>query len=237
MELAEKFKEIERQIAEAAQKAGRSADEITLLAATKTKDAETVREAIACGVKAAGENRVQELTEKLAQNAYEGAALHFIGHLQTNKVRQVAGKVVLIHSVDSLKLAQEVSRTMQQLSGLAASVQFQDILVEVNIGGELSKSGVEPQGLKPLLEEIAKLPGLRIAGLMCIPPRAETSDEARRCFARMKALYDQTEPYFSKEIPHVLSMGMSGDYQEAILEGSTLVRVGTALFGPRAYIQ
>lgn len=237
MELAEKLKEIERQIAEAAQKAGRNADEITLLAATKTQDAATVREAIASGVKAAGENRVQELTEKLAQNAYEGAVLHFIGQLQTNKVRQVAGKVALIHSVDRLKLAQEISRTMLQLSSIAASPQLQDILIEVNIGGELSKSGAEPQGLEALLCDVAKLPSLQIAGLMCIPPRAETPDDARRYFARMKALYDQTEPYFSKNVPHVLSMGMSGDYQEAILEGSTLVRVGTALFGPRAYIQ
>ncbi len=231
--MAVKLQEIQERIAQAARAAGRSEKEITLLAATKTQDAATVREAIACGVKTVGENRVQELTEKLAQNAYEGAELHFIGHLQTNKVRQVAGQVALIHSVDSLRLAQEISRAMQHLAQENGIPRTQDVLIEVNIGGELSKGGVEPEGLKALLNDAAQLPAIRIAGLMCIPPRAESPNEARRYFARMKALFDRTAPYLSDGTPRVLSMGMSGDYAEAILEGATLVRVGTALFGPR----
>lgn len=236
MDLAIKLQEIQERIAQAARAAGRGEKEITLLAATKTQDASTVREAIARGVKTVGENRVQELTEKLAQNAYEGVELHFIGHLQTNKVRQVAGQVALIHSVDSLRLAQEISRAMQRLAQENGTPRTQDVLIEVNIGGELSKGGVEPEGLKALLNDAAQLPAIRIAGLMCIPPRAESPEEARRYFARMKALFDRTAPYLSDGTPRVLSMGMSGDYAEAILEGATLVRVGTALFGPRLYL-
>ncbi len=234
--MAIKLQEIQERIAQAARAAGRGEKEITLLAATKTQDASTVREAIARGVKTVGENRVQELTEKLAQNAYEGVELHFIGHLQTNKVRQVAGQVALIHSVDSLRLAQEISRAMQRLAQENGTPRTQDVLIEVNIGGELSKGGVEPEGLKALLNDAAQLPAIRIAGLMCIPPRAESPEEARRYFARMKALFDRTAPYLSDGTPRVLSMGMSGDYAEAILEGATLVRVGTALFGPRLYL-
>lgn len=235
MSLEQNVSTVLQNIADAAQRAGRRTEEITLLAATKTRDAATVREIIACGVTTVGENRVQEMTQKLAQNAYEGAQLHFIGRLQTNKVRQVAGKVALIHSVDSLRLANEINKALSRLREQDASVPAQDVLVEVNIGGELSKGGIEPQDLPAFLEQLAGLDGLRVRGLMCIPPPAETPDEARRYFSEMKALFDRNTHLLAQEVPHILSMGMSDDYEQAILEGSTLVRVGTALFGPRIY--
>lgn len=235
MSLEQNVSTVLQNIADAAQRAGRRTEEVTLLAATKTRDAATVREIIACGVTTVGENRVQEMAQKLAQNAYEGAQLHFIGRLQTNKVRQVAGKVALIHSVDSLRLANEINKALSRLREQDASVPAQDVLVEVNIGGELSKGGIELQDLPAFLEQLAGLDGLRVRGLMCIPPPAETPDEARRYFSSMKALFDRNTHLLSQEVPHVLSMGMSDDYEQAILEGSTLVRVGTALFGPRIY--
>lgn len=235
MSLEQNVSAVLQNIADAAQRAGRRTEEVTLLAATKTRDAATVREIIACGVTTVGENRVQEMAQKLAQNAYEGAQLHFIGRLQTNKVRQVAGKVALIHSVDSLRLANEINKALSRLREQDASVPAQDVLVEVNIGGELSKGGIEPQDLPAFFEQLAGLDGLRVRGLMCIPPPAETPDEARRYFSSMKALFDRNTHLLSQEVPHVLSMGMSDDYEQAILEGSTLVRVGTALFGPRIY--
>ncbi len=225
---------IRRQIAAAAALAGRSADEITLLAATKTRDAAAVREIIAAGIACAGENRVQEMTEKLAQDAYEGAQLHYIGRLQTNKVRQVAGKVALIQSVDSLRLANEIQKVMQRRLEQEGQSSPQDVLIQVNIGGELSKGGIPPQELSAFLEQIAELALVRVRGLMCIPPPAETPDQARRYFAEMKAQFDRHTHLLAPEGPHILSMGMSDDFTQAILEGSTLVRVGTALFGPRS---
>ncbi len=229
-EASERIDSIVQRIAQAAKSAGRSPADVTLLAATKTRDTDTVREIIANGISVVGENRVQEMTQKLAENAYENASLHFIGQLQSNKVRQVAGYVDLIHSVDSLKLAQEINKAVVARSDMT---QPQDILIEINIGGETSKGGIQPGQLKQFLYSLSELPAIRISGLMCIPPPAQTKDEARRYFAQMKELFDRHCDSFSLHRPPVLSMGMSDDFEQAILEGSTLVRVGTALFGPR----
>ncbi|MFA9381429.1 MAG: YggS family pyridoxal phosphate-dependent enzyme [Acetanaerobacterium sp.] len=233
--IASRVQDILQEIAQAAATAGRNAGEITLLAATKTRDAATVREVIASGVTTVGENRVQEMTEKLAQDAYDGAQLHFIGRLQSNKVRQVAGKTVLIHSVDSLRIAREIDRVMASLAAQGAQPPVQDVLAEVNIAGEQSKGGVAPQELDAFLDELAALAHIRTVGLMCIPPPADTPDDARRCFARMKSLFDGCVHRFAPDCRPVLSMGMSGDYVQAVLEGATLVRVGTAIFGQRQY--
>ncbi len=233
--LAHNVEMIRQNIADAANAAGRNAQEITLLAATKTRDAQTVRAVIAAGITTVGENRVQEMTEKLAQNAYLGASLHFIGQLQTNKVKQVASRVELIHSVDTLRLAAEIEKVVGRLWEQDKTTAAQDVLVEVNIGGEYSKGGVEPPELPAFLEQLAGFAHLRVRGLMCIPPPARTPDEARRYFAAMKSLFDRNTRLLDASGAPILSMGMSDDYEQAVREGATLVRVGTALFGPRIY--
>ena len=210
---------VKAEIAQAAGEAGRDPAEILLVAATKMNDADSVRAAIRAGVDICGENRVQEMLEKNAQGAYEGAPLHFIGHLQKNKVRQVVGLCSLIHSVDSLSLLQEISKTAQK-RGLT-----QDVLLEVNIGNEESKSGFSPEEIGPALEEAAKMTSVRVRGLMAIPPICEKPEENR---PNCEKKYDNISMDF-------LSMGMSGDYAEAVRCGANMVRVGTGIFGPRNY--
>ena len=177
-----------------------------------------------------GENRVQEMLEKNAQGAYEGAPLHFIGHLQKNKVRQVVGLCSLIHSVDSLSLLQEISKTAQK-RGLT-----QDVLLEVNIGNEESKSGFSPEEIGPALEEAAKMTSVRVRGLMAIPPICEKPEENRPFFLKMQKLFvDNCGKKYDNISMDFLSMGMSGDYAEAVRCGANMVRVGTGIFGPRNY--
>ena len=230
MDLSSHISLVQLKIAAAAIAAGRSPEEITLCAATKVQSDETIRQAIAAGIAVCGENRVQELTAHLAANAYAGAKeVHFIGHLQTNKVKQVVGKVDLIQSVDSLHLLQAISAQADKL-GIC-----QDILLEVNIGGEQSKSGCSPEYLPQLVQEAAQLPHVRLRGLMAIPPIAAAPGANRRYFAQMRQLFiDITQKMSDNQsVMDCLSMGMSADYEDAIAEGATLVRVGTALFGPR----
>ena len=207
----------------AAISAGRDPREITLCAATKMNDAQRVREAIAAGVDCCGENRVQELTEKSAQNAYEGAPVHFIGHLQTNKVRQVVGKVDLIQSVDSRRLLEAIHKEAQK-QGIC-----QDILLEINVAAEESKSGFDPEQLPEVLELAATLDGVRVIGLMAIPPASQNPGDNIHWFTKMRQLYET--------VPggRILSMGMSDDFTDAIACGSTMIRVGTAIFGRRNY--
>ena len=210
--------------------AGISPGSTLLVAATKMNDAARVREAILAGVDAGGENRVQELTEKNAQGAYAGKPLHFIGHLQRNKVRQVVGVCSLIESVDSAELISLIGKRAVSL-GIT-----QDILLEVNIGGELSKSGVSPDELPALLEAAASTSGIQVRGLMAIPPISTISGQNRPFFARMRQLWvDIGSKKYNNVIMDFLSMGMSGDFEDAILEGSNMVRVGTAIFGARNY--
>lgn len=219
---------LREEIQEAALRSGRSPDAVTFVAATKTQDAESIRRAIAAGVDACGENRVQELTAKRAQGAYTGAPLHFIGHLQKNKVSQVVGAADLIQSVDSMELAELIARRAERLQIV------QPILLEVNIGGEAAKSGVAPQTLAELVDYCATLPALQVQGLMAIPPVAVDGAENRKYFAAMAQLFvDIKAKKYDNVSMSVLSMGMSGDFISAILEGSNMVRLGTGIFGPR----
>lgn len=216
-------------IAEAARAAGRDPADVTLLAATKTRTSGEIRAAIAAGITACGENRVQELTAHLEAGAYAGAEVHFIGHLQTNKVKQVVGRVSLIHSVDSERLLRAVAAQADKL-GLV-----QDILLEVNIAGEQSKGGVSPEELPQLAGLAAGCPHVRLRGLMAIPPVSTLPGANRRYFSEMRNLFVDIMKKMSdnQSVMDCLSMGMSADYEDAIAEGATLVRVGTALFGPR----
>lgn len=229
MSLSENIAAVRARIAAAAAAAGRSPAEITLAAATKTQTSETIRAAIAAGITVCGENRVQEMTAHLEDDAYAGAQLHFIGHLQTNKVRQVVGRADLIESVDSPRLLEAIERRAGEL-GLV-----QDILLEVNIAGEASKGGASPQELAALAERAAGLPHVRLRGLMCIPPAAAPGKRNQKFFAQTYQLFVdiRTKLGHNDTIMDCLSMGMSGDFEDAVQEGATLVRVGTALFGPR----
>lgn len=229
MTLEENIAAVEQNIAAAARRAGRDPAEITLVAATKVQSAQTVRAAIAGGIAVCGENRVQEMTEKLAQYAYDGAKLHFIGHLQTNKVKLVVGRADMIESVGSAHLLAAIDAQGEKL-GLV-----QDILLEINVGGEASKSGIPPEGALALAEQAARLAHVKLRGIMAVPPAARIPGENRHYFAEMHHLYVDIRRKMGDNVPDIdcLSMGMSGDYQVAIEEGATLVRVGTALFGPR----
>ena len=230
MSIAENVKLVKENIASAAIRCGRDPKGIKLVAATKMNDASRVREAIAAGVDICGENRVQELTEKLAQGAYDGCPLHFIGHLQKNKVKNIVGKVELIHSVDSVSLAQEINKRAAAL-GIT-----QDILLEVNIGAEENKSGFAPEELTKALDEIAQFSSVRVLGLMAIPPICEISENNRVYFRRMKQLFiDIGQKKYDNVTMLLLSMGMSADYEVAVEEGANLVRVGTGIFGARNY--
>lgn len=221
---------INEKIAEAAMKAGKTRDDITFLSATKTVEPEYINYAISLGLSYIGENKVQELLSKYDQYNLENCSLQFIGHLQSNKVRQIVGKVDLIQSIDSMKLAKEVSKC--SLKNDITS----DILVEVNIGKEENKSGVMPEMLEELVEEISTLPAVNVKGLMTIPPICEKKDEIRRYFEKMNRLFlDISSKKLDNVSMDILSMGMSSDYYEAILEGANMVRIGSALFGNRIY--
>ncbi|MBE6917188.1 MAG: YggS family pyridoxal phosphate-dependent enzyme [Ruminococcaceae bacterium] len=230
MSITQNIANIRAQIAEAARTAGRDPGEILLCAATKMNDADAVREAIAAGVDLCGENRVQELTQKLSEDAYRGAPVHFIGHLQTNKVRQVVGKVDLIQSVDSMRLLEAIQKEAAR-QGIR-----QDILLEVNIGSEESKSGFDEAEILPLAEHFSDFPNLRLRGLMAIPPISQNPGDNRKFFQKMYQLsVDITTKKGDNVCVDILSMGMSGDFADAILCGSTMIRVGTAIFGQRDY--
>lgn len=217
-------------IAAAAREAGRDPGEVRLLAATKMNGPEQVREAVAAGVDLCGENRAQEFLSKKQANAYAPCPVHFIGHLQKNKVKHVVGAVELIHSVDSEELMAAIHRQAEAL-GIV-----QDILLEVNIGLETSKSGADPRELPELLAAAARYPHIRVRGLMAIPPAAAAPGENHRYFCQMRQHFVDIrgKKYDNVEMAE-LSMGMSADYEDAVRCGATIVRLGTALFGPRNY--
>lgn len=232
MSIIENIAGIRWRMVKAAEEAGRDPGEITLVAATKTQTAETVREAIAAGITICGENRVQEMTEKLDSFAYDHSALHFIGHLQTNKVKYVVGRVDCIESIGSLHLLEAVNEYAARLG------KVQDILLQINIGREAQKSGVLPEELPDLVQKAIKSEHVRLRGLMCVPPAARSSEENRRYFGAVHQLFIDTREKISDNDRlgmKYLSMGMSGDFEDAIREGATLIRVGSALFGPRIY--
>ena len=229
MSIAENIAQIRSHIARAAEDAGRAPSEITLVGASKMNDAAACRAAIAAGIDALGENRVQEMTQKLSEHAYDGAPLHFIGHLQRNKVKMVVGKVDVIESVGSSELLQMIDAQAEKL-GIV-----QDILLEVNIGGEDAKSGFSPEALSDAAKFAATLTHVRLRGLMCIPPVAEEKHGSIPYFEKVRALYvDINENLYHNRLD-MLSMGMSGDYEDAVRCGATIVRVGTAIFGTRNY--
>lgn len=229
MNLQKNIETVQAGIAEAARAAGRDPASVTLLAATKTRSSEEIRAAIAAGITACGENRVQELTAHLQANAYAGAEVHFIGHLQTNKVKYVVGKVALIHSVSSDKLLRAIAAQADKL-GLV-----QDILLEINLAGEASKSGFAPEEALSAARTAADLGGIRLRGLMCIPP-VSTHPGENLCYfetLRQLAVDIRQKMVDNNRDMDVLSMGMSGDFRDAVAAGSTCIRVGSALFGPR----
>ena len=229
MSIAENIARLRAQIDEAARRSGRTGADIILVGASKMNDAARCREAIDAGIDALGENRVQEMTAKLAQNAYDGAPLHFIGHLQRNKVRQVVGKAALIQSVGSEPLLREIEKVAGQLE------LVQDILLEVNIGCEAAKSGFAPDELPAAAELAAQLPHIRCRGLMTIPPVAVRLHENIPYFEKVRALFvDISEKMYDNKWEYI-SMGMSGDYDDAIRAGSNMVRLGSAIFGARDY--
>ena len=230
MSIAENIAQVKANMERAARNAGRDPKEILLVGATKMNDAARVKEAIAAGLPCCGENRVQELLEKHEAGAYAGADLHFIGTLQKNKAKYLVGLVSLIHSVDSVELMKELSRQAEK-RGIV-----QDILLEVNTGGEASKSGFSPDELSSALEKAGDFPGIFVRGLMTIPPICQKPEENLPYFDLLRQLFiDNSEKKYDNVLMDFMSMGMSGDFEAAIACGANMVRVGTAIFGQRHY--
>ncbi len=230
MSIAENIARIRAQMNEAALACGRDPKSIQLCAATKMNDAAAVREAIAGGVDCCGENRVQELVQKEKEDAYRGAPVHFIGVLQTNKVKQVVGHVDLIQSVDRRNLMAAIEKEAAKQGIL------QNILLEINIGGEESKSGFAPEDIFHVLEDLPNFPHLRVRGLMAIPPASRHPGDNLKFFKEIsKVSVDIAQKKYDNVTMECLSMGMSDDFADAIAAGSTMIRVGTAIFGARNY--
>ena len=229
-DIEENLKEIRERIAEAAIRSGRAPEDVRLMAVTKTVEPYFINHAIRCGVDLIGENRVQEFLGKKPELELDGVDCHLIGHLQTNKVKQIVGEVSTIQSVDSLKVANEISKQSLKKDLVTK------VLLEVNVGEEASKSGMDYDAVPDLLPAIAALPGLSVEGFMAIPPICEDETVLRGYFSKMNQLYvDMKDQNIDNINVNILSMGMSADYEHAILEGATLVRVGSSLFGARIY--
>ena len=223
--IAENLERVREQIANAAAKSGRTADDVELLAISKTHSAEKVREAVQAGQALFGESRVQEARGKIPELS-SNLRWHFVGHLQKNKVRQALPLFEMIHSVDSLALAQDINRVAEE-EGL-----YPRVLLEVNVAGEGSKFGFAPDDLREQMETVLALQRLSIEGLMCIPPLAVESEQSRKFFIQVRELRDSLEKELNMKLPQ-LSMGMTQDFPIGIEEGATIVRVGTAIFGER----
>lgn len=226
MSVYENIESVRQKISAASQRAGRSENEITLIGVSKTKPVDLINEAIECGICDLGENRVQEVLEKF--DKIENARWHLIGHLQKNKVKYIVDKAVLIHSVESFELAKEIDKQAKKIG------KIQDILIQVNVSGEESKFGVTPRETLSLCEAVSELENVRVKGLMTMAPMGSSESELRFVFGGLRKLCDEIKNADIKniEMKH-LSMGMSGDYEIAIEEGATMVRVGTGIFGTR----
>jgi pyridoxal phosphate enzyme (YggS family) len=225
MSVEQNLTEINHRISKACELAGRNADEVELIAVSKTKPAEHVQKAIDAGQKIFGENKLQEGQEKIPVLS-EDLEWHYIGGLQRNKVRKVLGLFHVIHSIDSLKLA-------KYTNNVATDMELKpSVLLQVNIGDEANKGGFSVEELKEYFSDLLELEALKITGLMCIPPAVSASEDARVWFRKVAELRDQLEKSHHCKLPH-LSMGMSGDFETAIAEGATYVRVGTSIFGAR----
>jgi len=228
--IRENILRIREEIAAAARQAGRAPEDIRLCAASKTQSAETLRAVADMPIDLFGENRVQELTEKLRLQAYGDKPVDFIGHLQTNKVKQVVGSVGMIHSVDSVKLAQAIDKEAAK-RGLV-----QDILVEINIGREENKSGVLLEEVSAFFDALEGLSAIKVRGLMSVPPKCAYPEQNTQYFETLYKLFiDIKGKKYDNVNMEYLSMGMSGDYRQAVLAGANIVRLGSAIFGPRDY--
>ena len=228
--LKDQLQEVEKRIQAACDRAGRKREEVTLIAVSKTKPVETLQEAYDLGVRIFGENKVQELTAKY-EALPKDIHWHMIGHLQTNKVKYIIDKAELIHSVDSLKLAETIEKEAAKHDLIA------DILVEVNVAEEESKLGMKMEEVIPFVEKVSAFPHVRVRGLMTIAPFVEDPEENRSIFADLHKLYiDIKKKNHDNDTVSVLSMGMTNDYEVAIEEGATMVRVGTGIFGARNYV-
>ena len=227
--LRENLQEVEQRIADACRRVGRKREEVTLIAVSKTKPAEMLKEAYDLGVRVFGENKVQELTEKY-DLLPDDIRWHMIGHLQTNKVKYLIGKTELIHSVDSLKLAKVIEKESEKKECIT------DILVEVNVAEEESKFGLKMEEVIPFIENAAQFPHINVRGLMTIAPFVENPEKNRTIFADLHKLYvDIKEKNIDNGTVNILSMGMTNDFEVAIEEGATMVRIGTGIFGARNY--
>ena len=230
--LSENIKLIKQKIADACRGCGMNPADITLIAATKTISAQTIKQALECGITDVGENRVQEFLQKhdSVNDIIPNPQWHFIGHLQKNKAKYIVGKVALIHSVDSLPLALEINRQAKKI-GIV-----QDILIQVNIMDEESKFGVSPNEYTSLVEECAKLANIKVLGLMSIPPLSSDNTIATKTFQKSyKILLDISSKKYHNVSMSILSMGMSGDFEQAIMAGATHIRIGSAIFGERGF--
>ncbi len=231
MNISERYAEVKRRVDEAAVRSGRDPEDVRLIAVTKTHPASEINEAIKAGAADIGENRVQEVLEKY--DSVSPVRWHLIGHLQTNKVKQIIDKVVMIHSVDSLKLAREIDKRA------AAAGITMDVLIEINSAMEETKSGIPAEDLRQLVTDItAECGNVRVCGIMCIPPIAAKPEDSRPYFREAARLFEEMKSWNlppERFAPTELSMGMSGDFEVAVEEGATMVRVGSSIFGPRNY--
>uniref|UniRef100_A0A7C5X3F0 Pyridoxal phosphate homeostasis protein n=1 Tax=Thermocrinis ruber TaxID=75906 RepID=A0A7C5X3F0_9AQUI len=221
--ICHKIQEIEQKLARACERAGRKREEVLLLGASKYANAEKIREAYQCGVRVFGESRAQDFLKKFEQLKDLPIDWHFIGNLQTNKVKYIIDKVSLIHSLDRQSLAEEIQKRAERLG------KVQDVLIEVNVGKEETKGGVYEEDLEKLFEYCLSLKNLRVLGLMAIPPYKENPEEVRPYFAKLRKLKEKLEDLYKVKLPH-LSMGMSEDFEVAVEEGATIVRIGSAIF-------
>jgi pyridoxal phosphate enzyme (YggS family) len=221
--ICQKIQEIEQRLARACERAGRKREEVLLLGASKYANAEKIREAYQCGVRVFGESRAQDFLKKFEELKDFPIDWHFIGNLQTNKVKYIIDKVSLIHSLDRPSLAEEIQKRAEKLG------KVQDVLIEVNVGKEETKGGVYEEDLEKLFEYCLSLKNLRVLGLMAIPPYKENPEEVRPYFVKLRKLKEKLEDLYKIKLPH-LSMGMSGDFEVAVEEGATIVRIGSAIF-------
>lgn len=234
--LCNRYAAVQERVAQATRKAGRNPKEVTLIAVGKKHPAQATEIISRLGHKTFGENYVQEVLHKQEELSHLAIEWHYIGALQSKKAKDVVGRFSLIHTVDRLKLAQNLQKRMEMLpaSGINATAPVQDILLQVNISNEEQKAGVSRKELVALGEAVMEMPQIHLCGLMCMPPAAETGELSRPYFSELKTLRDSLEKALGITLPH-LSMGMSQDFEQAIEEGATLVRIGTDIFGPRQY--
>ena len=229
MEISDNLRLVEENIAAACKRAGRKREEVKLIAVSKTHPVEAVKEAMRCGIRSFGENKVQELKDKM-EKIDDSLDWHLIGHLQTNKVKYVVGKVSLIHSLENIRLAEALDKEATKL-GITV-----DVLAEINVAKEDTKFGVNPEDAENFIREVSKFPNINIKGLMTVAPYTDISEENRKYFRQLKKIMvDLNSKNIHNVSMNVLSMGMTGDYETAIEEGATLVRVGTGIFGHRDY--